>query len=799
MFSYFGAMQRIVQKLFFGTLSVLLLSSQLRAQTDPVVYRWPVPPFDNSRNINGTFCEYRNTLTANHFHNGVDIGEPDNFPVYSGLDGFVYWVSTTEGSNNYVRVRSNVAGLWKHITYIHIQPNPSLKAGDTVWAGVTILGTIYPGMGHVHLTERELVSADNGVEINPLRYGGGLNPYLDTYSPAIDRSTLQFRQQGTGTILPGTTLFGKVDMSVRVNERNGPGSPGSTQTNNGTYMIGYRIWSGDTSAIMVEPPDAGLRYRFDRMPLNSYVDVAFLGVPYSNTSAHYYYVTNGSGAAAVTSSRQVTDAWFDTDPLPEGAYVLEIFTEDTRSNTDRALFPIQVTKRDLVPPATPQLRAVLVDSAGVRLSWNRSADPDCRGYRLSFLSTTGWRNLVDESALPVDSTWYRLTDPTLVADRAGRGIQLRVSAVDTATPPNESPSSDIYYAQVPDWLSPSCPGGDCPSHSYLIVDGFDRFGSSGSWQLPTHAFAVQYGTSVKSEFDRVSSCSNDALLDGSVSLFPYDAVIWFLGDESTTDNTFTSAEQLKVRQYLEGGGYLIISGSEIGWDLGRSHGSSETGDAAFYSNYLKASFVYDGDATMRTATGVAGSPLASLTFTFGQTYPEDYPDDINPVGGASTLLTYNTNRLPDPTPRIAAITYAGPFGTATADGGLAYLAFPFETISSQLQRETLLTALLHFFGLVSGVDLARDEAVVQEWQLSENYPNPFNPETLLELSVPHEGHVVVRIFDMLGREVEILLNDRVTPGRYVLRWNASNHSSGVYYARLEAGTVVQSRKLMLVK
>ena len=798
MFSYFGRMHGRFKQLERYVLGSLLVGPSLWAQTDPVQYQWPVPPFGVSRNINGTFCEYRNTLSANHFHDGVDIGEPDGSPVYPGLDGFVYSFSTVDGSNNYLRVRSNLGGLWKHITYIHIQPNPSLNLGDPVQAGVTVLGTIYPGMGHVHVTERELVSGDNGVRINALRSGGGLNPYVDTYTPVIDRSTLQFRQQGTGTMLSDTTLYGKVDISIRVNERNGPGSPGSTQTNNGTYMIGYRIWSADTSAVVVEPPDAGLRYRFDRMPLNTYVDVAFLGEPYSSTSAHYYFLTNGSGASAVNSTNQVLDGWLDTGPLPEGSYILEIFTEDTRGNTDRALFPIQVTKKDLVPPAIPQLQAALADSSGVRVSWLRSTDADCRGYRLSFLSTTGWRTLADESVLPLDSTSYRLTDPSLVADRTGRGLQLRVTAVDTVTPPNESSSSDVYYAHMPDWLPPNCPDGNCAAHAYLIVDGFDRFGGSGSWQFPSHDFAVRYGTSLKSEYDRVSSCSNDAILDGSVSLLAYDAVIWFLGDESTTDNTFTSAEQLKVREYLEGGGRLIVSGSEVGWDLGRTHAASEPGDATFYASYLKASFVYDGDGTMRTATGVAASPVASLTFTFGQTYPEDYPDDINPVGGASALLSYNTNR-PDLTPRIAGITYTGPFGSAGSDARLAYLAFPFETMSSQLQRETLMNALLQMFGLVSDVEFTGDHAPLPQWNLSQNYPNPFNPETVLELTVPYEAHAMVRIYDLLGREVETLLNDRVKPGQYHLRWNAWNRSSGVYYARLEAGTFVQSRKLLLVR
>jgi hypothetical protein len=655
-------------------------------------------------------------------------------------------------------------------------------------------------MGHVHLTERELVAGEfsSGVEINALRSGGGLTPYIDTYSPVIDRSTLQFRQQGIGTIIPGTTLFGNIDISVRINERNGPGNPGGTRTNNGTYMTGYRIWSGDTSTIVYEPPDNGLRYRFDRKPLNAHVDIAFLGEPYSSVSAHYYMVTNGSGATAVNTTLQVADSWFDTEALPEGEYILEIFAQDTRGNTDAALFPIQITRKDLLPPSIPQLWFVVVDSAGVQVKWSPSPEPDLKGYRLSYLSSTGWQTLFDEFSLPSDTTSCRIIDSTPLSDRPGMGVQLRVTAVDTATPPNESPPSDVYYVQNSNWLTPNCPGGNCESHSFLIVDGFDRFGGSGSWNQSTHAFTVSYGTSLRSELDRVSSCANDAVLDGSIVLSEYDAVIWFLGDESTVYQTFSSAEQLKIRQFLEGGGRLFVSGSEIGWDLGRAHAASEPGDLSFYNNYLKASYVYDGDTGMRTATGVTGTPVASLTFTFGQTYQEDWPDDIDPLSSASTLLTYNANR-PDATPRIAGITYTGPFGTGLSDGGLAYLSFAFETIASQVQRDTLMSAVLQMFNLISAVHVSEITGPIQAWHLSQNYPNPFNPETVLELTVPQEGDASVRIFDVLGREVEVLLNDRIKPGRYTFSWNASRLASGVYYARLEAGPFVQTRKLMLVK
>ncbi len=174
---------------------------------DTVHFQWPNPPFNSSHFLNATFCEYRNTLSANHFHSGVDIGGADGSAIYSCIDGIVHSYSTADGDNNFVRVRSLTGGQWKHISYVHINPTPGLSTGDPVIAGVTVLGTIISGQGHVHLTERALVSdpAASGVEINAVRYGGGLDPFVDSYPPVIDQ--ILFRQTTTNTFLPSSSLF----------------------------------------------------------------------------------------------------------------------------------------------------------------------------------------------------------------------------------------------------------------------------------------------------------------------------------------------------------------------------------------------------------------------------------------------------------------------------------------------------------------------------------------------------------------------------------------------------------------
>ncbi|MCK5573724.1 MAG: hypothetical protein KAJ12_13225, partial [Bacteroidetes bacterium] len=115
------------------TVFTLLCTSPLAAQTDTTTHGWPVTPAFSTHEITGTFSEFRNTLSSDHFHNGIDIPKPDRSPVYSVLDGVVYSMGTvaSEGNNAYVRVRYRAAGLDKSDAYVHMAPNPLLQVGDS--------------------------------------------------------------------------------------------------------------------------------------------------------------------------------------------------------------------------------------------------------------------------------------------------------------------------------------------------------------------------------------------------------------------------------------------------------------------------------------------------------------------------------------------------------------------------------------------------------------------------------------------------------------------------------------------
>jgi hypothetical protein len=99
----------------------------------------------------------------------------------------------------------------------------------------------------------------------------------------------------------------------------------------------------------------------------------------------------------------------------------------------------------------------------------------------------------------------------------------------------------------------------------------------------------------------------------------------------------------------------------------------------------------------------------------------------------------------------------------------------------------------------TSVEPIAGDAVPTVYGLSQNYPNPFNPSTIIEYSLPSSGFVSLKIFNLLGQEVRLLVNDVQPAGRYSARFDASGLTTGLYFYRLQAGPFVEVRKMLLVK
>ena len=110
-----------------------------------------------------------------------------------------------------------------------------------------------------------------------------------------------------------------------------------------------------------------------------------------------------------------------------------------------------------------------------------------------------------------------------------------------------------------------------------------------------------------------------------------------------------------------------------------------------------------------------------------------------------------------------------------------------------------LTIYGELFGAELPTGVRTNNAVVKTFELYNNYPNPFNPTTAIKYDVANDSKVLIQVFDILGRTVATLVNEKKTAGSYEVPFNASRFASGVYFYRMTAGSFVKTQKMMLLK
>jgi len=107
---------------------------------------------------------------------------------------------------------------------------------------------------------------------------------------------------------------------------------------------------------------------------------------------------------------------------------------------------------------------------------------------------------------------------------------------------------------------------------------------------------------------------------------------------------------------------------------------------------------------------------------------------------------------------------------------------------------------------VTSANLNSKDVIDKGFTLSQNFPNPFNPTTIIKYSIPaslnraKEGTLIqLKIYDVLGREVKTLVNEAKQPGEYEVEFNAALLPSGVYFYQLKSGEFIQTKKMLLLK
>ncbi|MGE5811589.1 MAG: sialate O-acetylesterase [Ignavibacteria bacterium] len=203
-------------------------------------------------------------------------------------------------------------------------------------------------------------------------------------------------------------------------------------------------------------------------------------------------------------------------------------------------------------------------------------------------------------------------------------------------------------------------------------------------------------------------------------------------------------------------------------------GETNTGDAQWPS-YVKKIYT---DILTDLSLGADSVPLLA-------------GEVLSAEGNCCSAMNTIINRLPDTIPTAYVISSSGCAGQDNAH---------FNSEGYRILGRRYGMKMLSLLGIEPDSSLGVNSIEeINGYVLGQNYPNPFNPATKITFTLPEKSFVTLNVYDALGREASNLVNGEMFPGTYTRQWNAAGLSSGIYFYRLEAGSFIETKKLVLLR
>jgi Secretion system C-terminal sorting domain/S1/P1 Nuclease len=331
------------------------------------------------------------------------------------------------------------------------------------------------------------------------------------------------------------------------------------------------------------------------------------------------------------------------------------------------------------------------------------------------------------------------------------------------------PSSLTLFSNNMQWISDHAVDADNRKGSdptegqkhFIDIDDYAEF-KTGTLSHDIDSLIAKYGSS------KVTS----------IGLVPW-ATIWSL--DSLTQ-TLRRGDSTKALQFAADLGHYVGDGHQP-LHVTSNYDGGQTGNSGIHSRY---------------ESSMMGTYLSQIIVTKDQVHFYEKPIDF--------IFTYITrgNDLVDSI--LHADTYAKSLANSTS--GTAYYSALWEKTGAmtkvQIQTATVDLACLWYTaavnaGLISLTSVSSAAEIQPRFALLQNYPNPFNPATTISFSLGSASNVSVKIYNLLGEEVETLVSGNRSAGMFRVQWNATGVATGIYLCRMQAGTYVETRKFILMK
>lgn len=290
----------------------------------------------------------------------------------------------------------------------------------------------------------------------------------------------------------------------------------------------------------------------------------------------------------------------------------------------------------------------------------------------------------------------------------------------------------------------------------------------------------------------------------AINLAAYSTIIWHGDDYVNLSIPFSIQDEIK--RYLHAGGNFIYSGF--------TPSKAFVGNYKYPSIYLTGDFLNDvlkiGRVEKHTGSKFCGAISTSFDFPYIQLdsakIPMDYNNHISNIEAIYPTLQSNAIFLFDTkfdTSTVMGSMYKKPVGIEYLgnDYKLLILSFPLYFMEEKSANILLQKILNEHFDETTIVN-ENISTVPNSINLAQNYPNPFNPITTIEYSIPsnfESAKVELKVYDALGREISILVDEEKSTGLHKIIFDGSKLASGLYYYRLKIGETTQIKKMILLK